>query len=382
MRRISIIVNNALAKRQFLCTPLFDILKSNPQNNITIFTQPSRLSKKFNSDNVRICSYQNFLWLRKLGFRRSSIVFWAFKLLGIKKSDVIILASWIDEELVKVLKLTSQLNIPTLFVQEGMGNPWESYSTAIYPTKLAVWGDVAKNAYINRGISPDRITVTGQPRFDLYHGFDRKMDFSKKDTRKNILYVTQPLWKEPEKFPDGKNVIVKTFDIIYCAAKELKLQLVCKLHPSDKEDFYKKDDVFILKDKAVSPKNYLKWYCNTGYDPNSEDMRELGCILLSSDVIVTVFSTVGLEGMMLNKPVIFLDIANYAEKEPVSKSLTEKAGFALASNKEEFIKLINRYLVNPDIDVDVRNKFVYDFAFKQDGNTSKRVADLIDGMLS
>jgi len=382
MRRISIVVNSSLAKRQFLCTPLFDILRSDPKNEITIFAQPKDFSEKINFKGIKIRTYEGLLWLRKLGIKRSSIVFFAYIILGIKKSDIIILISWMDEELTAVLKLAKKFGIPTLFIQEGMLNAWEKYLVDIYPTKILAWGEAARSAYIERGIAPERIEVTGQPRFDWYYKLKKNDVFSKINGKKTLLYATQPLWKEPVKFENGEDIIIKTFDIIYNTCRKLDLQLVCKLHPSDKPDYYRKDDVIILEETGLSPKNYKKWYCNTGYDPSIDDIKRLGYILLASDIVVTMFSTVGLEALILNKPVIFLDIAGFVKKDSVSRVLTKKASNFFVNNKEDFESAVIKYLENPHIYDDFMKKVVYDFAYKQDGKASERVVLAIEGLLS
>jgi len=377
MRKISIIINNALAKREILCTPLFDILRNNPENEITIFTQPRDFIKTHHVKGVKIHSYQYLLWLRKIGVKRFSIVFWAYRIFGIAKSDIIIVASWIDMELIRVIKLAQRLGTPVLFLQEGIGNPWESYPVDIYPDKLLVWSDIAKAAYIKRGIEPERIVVTGQPRLDWYAKPHENDGFSKAKGKKALLYATQPLWKEPKRFIDGAGIVEKTFDIVYRVSRKLDLQLVCKLHPSDKPDFYKREGVMILEETGTDPKNYKKWYCNTGFDPGVDDMKRLRDIILSSDLVVTMFSTVGLEAMIAGKPVIFLDIANYAKKEPVSRSLAENASFAFASSEEQFEGLVVKYINNPGVDKDKRDSAVYSLAYKQDGIASQRIADIV-----
>ena len=381
MRKISLIVNSSLAKRQFLCTPVLDILKNNPKNEIIIFTQPKKILKTTVPGRIKVCSYQNFLWLRKIGISRSMVVFWAYVILGIKKSDIIILTNWIDQELIEILRLARKKNIPTLFIQEGMGNPWENYLTDIYPDKLLVWGDVAKKAYIERGISFDSIEVTGQPRFDWYSKLEKKEVFTKVNNKKTLLYATQPLWKEPKRFNDGENIVKKTFDMILNVCKKLDLQLVCKLHPSDRPDFYARDGVIILEETGSKSENYKKWYCNTGYDPEIDDIKRLGHILLSSDIVVTMFSTVGLEAMILNRPVIFLDIAGYSQKEPVSRALFESAKFFFVDTESKFEEMVKMYLEKPEIYRDLEKKVVYNFAYIQDGKASERVVLAIEGLL-
>src|SRR3989338_2562458 len=186
-KRIAIIANQALAGRLFLRTPIFDILRSDPDNFINIYTPAKRLKKELGFKNVRVrgCKF----------------------LFGLKDSDVIILPEWHTDASRKVLQKADRWKIPTIFVQAGPAQPSAGFRIDLYPSKICVWGELARQMYIKRGIDPERIIITGSPRFDLYCGFKAKRLFG--SDKKILLFATQAIWQSPEHHPGAREVIAE-----------------------------------------------------------------------------------------------------------------------------------------------------------------------------
>lgn len=358
-KRISIILNQALAARFYLRTPVFDILRSDKDNLITLYTPAKKLKEEFMAANVRV-----------RGCRL---------LLGLKQSDIIILPEWHTDESRRILEMAVRWGIKTFFAQAGPAHPSAGYKADLYPDRICAWGDMAVKMYQDKGVGPGRIRVTGSPRFDIYHNFKAKRLFS--SDKKILLFATQAIWQSAEHHPGARKVIVEQLDVMRKACDELSVQLVCKLHPSDDPALYKKEGVIVLEDTGVSKANYVRGYCSTGYNPSEGDLKNLADIISSCDVAVTLFSTAGLEAMILGKPVIFFDSAGFYKTFEANRVFIEKCAFALAENKKEFIRLFKKYMDNPDADSDKRRQVVFDCAYKQDGQASRRVVDAIEELL-
>ena len=58
-----------------------------------------------------------------------------------------------------------------------------------------------------------------------------------------------------------------------------------------------------------------------------------------------------------------------------------RCSFALAINKEDFCHILKRYLEDPNVDAKQRKQVIFDFAYKQDGKASQRIADVIEEIL-
>jgi pyridoxine/pyridoxamine 5'-phosphate oxidase len=85
--------------------------------------------------------------------------------------------------------------------------------------------------------------------------------------------------------------------------------------------------------------------------------------------------------MILGKPVIFFDTAGYYKMFEANRLFIERCAFALAEDNDRFIALFERYLNDAAADADRQKQAVFDCAFKQDGEASQRVADVINAAL-
>ena len=101
-------------------------------------------------------------------------------------------------------------------------------------------------------------------------------------------------------------------------------------------------------------------------------------MVASSDILITVSSTVAIEAALLDKPIICINATD-------EDSAYTSSGIAIEVRKlEELIPAIKNALYNEEVRgklADARKKFVYEYAYIQDGEASKRVADLITQMI-
>lgn len=226
---------------------------------------------------------------------------------------------------------------------------------------IAVLSSFAKKAYIQMGVPPDKIFITGQPGFDLiqnkkFNINQLKAELKIPENKHLSVLATQPLvgflWTEEEN--------EKFIEIVCNAVRKIpETVLVIKIHPVESMEKYKiilknlkEDSVIICKDI---------------------DLYEL---LNACDLLMTVHSTVALEAMIFDKPVITINLTGKPDLFPYAES-----GAAIGVYKEEdLVPAIKNTLFNEEIKTKIaqeRKKFVYEHAYLQDGKASKRVADLI-----
>lgn len=137
-------------------------------------------------------------------------------------------------------------------------------------------------------------------------------------------------------------------------------QLAIKLHPSEKIAEYQQMLAGIENgNKAV--------LC--------QDIDLYG-LLRECDLLMTVHSTVALEAMILDKPVITINLTGKPDVMPYAKS-----GAALGVYQQaELAPAIRKALYDPEVKRELEQKresFVAEHAYKVDGQSSKRVAELI-----
>lgn len=270
-------------------------------------------------------------------------------------------------------------NVPTLAIQHGVishqtinfvnaeGGSIDVVNPLWRPIvdKLAVFGDYYKDSYINYGsYSPDKVVVTGQPKSDYLARADEIFDKNKlcnelgiNPNEKIVAWTTQTHGLTLDE--NRKNV-----SCVYNALRLLKnTRLIIKLHPGEdqKAPLYRENK--LIKPIIIAAKD--------------ADTNEL---LYACDVMITKSSTTAIEAMILNKPVIVLNISGQLGYAPYAES-----GAAAGVYKEEdLLPTLKKVLYASEFRKKIeknRKKFVYEHAYIQDGKASKRVADLITQMI-
>ena len=232
-------------------------------------------------------------------------------------------------------------------------------------TKMAVNGEYTKNLFIKQGVSPGKLVVIGQPRYDII----TQRKFNKESIYKQLAvpdgkgiivlatqwFVESKLWKEE----DRKKFIL---DVVKAMEGFPDKQLVIKLHPMENIEEYEK----ILRE----------------IDSNTIICRDIAIyeLLHACEILMTVRSTTALEAMILDKPVITLEFTNITHHTIYSDS---KAAIGVYK-KEDIAPTIEKVLYSQKVQKELkrnRAKFVYEHAHKIDGQASKRVLDLIKLMI-
>jgi len=240
------------------------------------------------------------------------------------------------------------------------------------PDKIALYGDFYKRACVRVSKYPENIlVVTGSPRYDVL-AYAKKIfkrdeicrelssmgEYKLDPTKKIVTLLTQPLPSIEE-----RELVLK---YMYKAVKKLNgVQLVVKLHPGELNDSLHKR---LLKETDLENVIIVKKF----------DTYKL---LFASDLVVAALSTTLLEAIALDNPVILLDLF----KRGYCAFLGCKEAMREVNTEDELIDAINtmlfdlNYLKGTDKS---RSVFRYDHLYKMDGQASKRVADLINDMVS
>ena len=253
--------------------------------------------------------------------------------------------------------ISKSLGVPTLMVQHGIVADHPIYGP-ICSDKMAVFGHAFKDALVKRGVNPDDIVVTGQPRFDVLVNtkYDKKWIYEKLNLNGEkglIVFASTDL---PD---DEKELTVREL----CAAMKQfpDKQLVIKPHPSDDGAMFV-DLLCKFKSDAIVVHDYL-------YE-----------LLSACDLLITTWSTVGLEAMILDKPIIVINLMN----RPDMTSYVER-GAAIEVNMPNALSgIIGQILYDGDTIQRIkegRNKYILDYTYRSDGKASERVAKLIEMMV-
>lgn len=217
-----------------------------------------------------------------------------------------------------------KMKIPCIAVQHG----WLRQDTKLVhkqldypiPTKLCVWGKAQKDFMVRYGqYKEEDVIVTGNQRYDSI-----KQEYNKEN-------ICKELGLDPNKkivfFPDqGETTDMnKDFQLIkrYCP------QLISKYHPATKQRYAVK----------IFPHDY-----------------NIFRLIAISDVVITTCSSVGMEAMLLDKPVIvwnvfkesnyFVDVDYVREKAAIGVYKEEDIPSALQRSYKDELKKTRRKYIN------------------------------------
>jgi hypothetical protein len=280
-------------------------------------------------------------------------------IIKIEKPDLIILFDDVGVFGKTIANVCKTKKIPCLTLQHGTFG--DLPIQGVVSDKFAAYGNFSKKILEKNGVDPKKIVVTGNPKFDII--LNKK--YSKKDFYKkfkipkdNKLIVFATSFFRGEFY---ENIVSSLFN---CVKKFDKVKLLIKQQPSE---------------ETVTP--YMVLAKKIGIDVIIVQKYDLFEILYASDVLITTSSTVGLEAMVFNKPVVNIHLANSEEPIPYSKS---KAAIGV-SNLLDLNSAIHNALHNRKFLKKLesnRKKFLYEHAFKLDGNSTQRILLLIKKMIN
>lgn len=203
------------------------------------------------------------------------------------------------------------------------------------------------------------LVMTGQPRFDNLAKADKLFDKDEICRRLGLIGDRRILvWAtETHSLPLEENR--ENVEAICAAVKSLEnVGLVVKLHPAEDQD------ASLYKENRSCTPIIVK---------GSENISES---LFVCDAMVTKSSTAAIEAAILDKPVIVLNLSGEPDIMPYVKE-----GVALGVyEKKDLVPAIRQALYDEKIRENLakqREKFVYEYAYIQDGKASERVANLI-----
>ena len=251
---------------------------------------------------------------------------------------------------------------PRLYANEHatheMGSGLDGIDSAPIPTRTAVFGNLARELLIERGkYAPERIVITGSPKFDALVEAGRQFD--KKETRRRLGLPHDALML----------VVASRFTAIGSAFAELvraveaidNLWLLVKPHQAEQPEPY--EDV-----GARLGATRLRVV------PLGENLLEL---LFASDGLITVDSFASSEALVLGRTVLVVNL-------PSNLSGFVDRGVAVGVRRGESIEPeLRRFLFDQELGRELdkmRKRHIEEFAFGADGSSTARIVRAIREM--
>ncbi|MDP3358900.1 MAG: hypothetical protein Q8S41_06070 [Lutibacter sp.] len=258
-----------------------------------------------------------------------------------------------------------------------------------------VWSELMKDELLHfyPKVKKENVKVVGTPQFEPYvmpKYETKKEDFLKKfqleSDKKVVCYSCADV-------SIGKNdpvVITAIANAIRSNAMNSEAQLLVRTSPAE-------DDARFKAIREAFPEikwNVPKWTLTRENHseswsqrvPNEEDIKDLRAILEYVDLNVNMCSTMSLDFMLFNKPVINTVFGNetnglYNDQRFLNyghyKKVAESGAVTIAKNEEELIAQMNEALANPS-ERTAQRKAMIDLQISKDlVGTSKRIAETL-----
>lgn len=272
----------------------------------------------------------------------------------------------------------------------GMTRSWDNPTTKgvflAVPDKIVATNDVVKEELVAiHHVPEETITVTGVPHYDV------RPQASEEGRRVFFEELGLDSSKKTVLFAPGGKILYEHDDAILRTLKRLldkgafseDIQFLVRIPPSDRIDTspVEEDARFIIDDPGTNI---------TGRKKESElskkDSNRLEHSLLYSDVVLTLVSTMAIDGLVYGKPVIiFAYDAESGLTDPIEKmskymhfeKFLGTGQIAISHSETEFVEQMNRYLAHPEEGKEKRDALVRRYTYGLDGKASERVSVLL-----
>ena len=240
--------------------------------------------------------------------------------------------------------------------------------------KYIVWGDIMKEELIEYyNIDPIFIFKCGVPHFDLYNQIS---DLEVKNVMSNLgIHKEDSIllfaMSSPRFAPLEIEIVEQLAKRVSCNEFNSDCVLIIRPHPQNMnksmgdmswidrlDNLNKYERVFV--DYPQLNKSNLAW------SMREDDMKRIAAFVKSSAIVINTCSTISIEGLLCNKPVIlsafdsnkhlkyWISARRMIDYNHLDK-LISLGGVTVAKNYEEFYKSIEEYLSNKDFNQENRN---------------------------
>ena len=285
----------------------------------------------------------------------------------------------------EAILLARRAPIPTVAIDFSWDNLTSNCKHLRKTDHLICWTERMREQAIRiHGFPPERVSVSGIMRFDLYFrsapgelSRDAFLRAKGLDPRaKTILITTVTRGNYQDEPTLVKNLIVERDRGAFPGHPNIFV----RIHP--KEDNFAEYAAFSKSKNVRVERGGHEMQKNLGsrIELGSDDLVNLKDTLRHADVVVNYASTITLEACVFDKPVVnigfppyYLNAYSFTHYQPVVAS----GAVRVAKSYEELVSLVSTYLREPGRDREGRARAVREFIGYTDGESYERVVDAI-----
>lgn len=268
----------------------------------------------------------------------------------------------------------------------GMVRSWDNITTKglnrIIPDKLVVNTEpIKKEAALFNDVKPENIFIVGIPHYDNYilgSMVSREELFNKLNLNPNKKTV---FFAPPADLYVGANTIsIKILELL----NSMNAQIIIRSPVVGGVNLGRFGQGVPNKMAIDSPASAKDFF---GANISKTADRHLMDLLYYADVVVAFASTLAIDAIVFDKPVVFIgfdgephsywdSLARYYDYDH-QRAILKTGGVRLARSPSELEEMINNYLINPQLDEMGRKKIVAERCWKLDGRSGERLADVV-----
>ncbi len=263
-----------------------------------------------------------------------------------------------------------------------------------------VWGPIMyRELKAYYGTAKEKIFMCGVPHFDHHIKIKEQNNFKSKITALG-LNAEQPYLFVAMSAP---RFAPKEIDIVEWLAATIErnelgknLQLVVRPHPQNVQGSMSKSSWLKRLDKLQSKRVAIDYprlvNSKVKWSMQKHDMDHLSKLLAGCQLCINSGSTVSIDALILDKPVILTSFDGSAQLSYWKsarrlidythlKKLVELGGVQVVRSYSDFKSSIQQYLQNPDHDLDQRRETLKQQCYKNDGQSTQRVVKAVQQIL-
>ncbi len=248
-------------------------------------------------------------------------------------------------------KVAKSVSIPSIAIQHGLfiGYVYRNLAT----DKMIVWGERPRKYWLDRGCEPENVVSVGPIAHENWTSVIQTKKDSVSESLDQILFLGQ----NPAAFISKRLHKRSIHAMVMAAKKNPDVEFIFKTHPREPSKIYRNiiirgnvDNIQLITCGSIEP------------------------FLISADLVVTIFSTAGVEAMLLGCPVIVLNLSSEKSLAPYVSSALE------ARTEKDLILNIENVLENKKLRKSLIQKslvFAKEYLGDVDGLSATRAAKVI-----
>jgi len=263
-----------------------------------------------------------------------------------------------------IASIANKFKIPTLSVESLIVDDNAISSLSYNADKICIYGQQGYDALIALGFKNDRIAITGNPRYDFIKSSNQVkarevLENSYHISSKNkLIVIAMSRWHE-----NDESWISKF--IKFCNKNDF--EIVIKIHPRYERNLEESENKIQFIKKACQKEKF-----HLTYDV------DLNLLLSGSDVVISDYSNVGVEAILLNRPAVNVNFIK--EELDKAQNFHEYGAVLYVEEYDKLENLITGILHKNEYIEELkkgRQKIIDMYNFNNDGNASQRIFDLL-----